>query len=666
MTGGIDSILSSRVAAGRTNPQGLMNSYQQNSSLIDLLALQKLKSEKEAAARQLMLQSGSGGTPPTVREQREKELTDMTKQELAQQVGGVAQKQMSDQQSAMQRMMQGVGGLPTPGIAGMAGGGVVGYAEGGDVEDETMRMSLIRKLIERGMTPEAAAVEADRTLSRNLIPDFTTPLRAITPDFLAPAQGIMSAATYPGRAVVGAAADLLKGDGNDSRQGQYGAGISALPRPAPERNVPAHGPSALDAAYVSGIGQGTKPQEEIVGYDGAGNPITASKLAGIVAPGNDEIVGYDGAGNPITASKLQEITRLAPRRGDANRPDYAALQKFGGDVATSVAQGVKRLPQTLGKTASIVENAIRGEGAPAPMATPEVSATETQPIEQPGGIAQFVQPAATQPAARYPLPQPSINVPTAGRGAVKSPVDFLKASMPSQGRSGIAALPQASAQDAEYEALLDRRRQALARAEDPNRQLLQTLAAFGRGASRDTDLGMALGQGGEEVSKYRAQKDAEISAALEGLLKPMEAKKAEERAQQRATDMFDAEAGLSREIEGMRSQNALDVQNLRLQADAAEADARLAAAQGLAIGEAKAKATEMLDLEIAAIEKQLSDPAAGVGFFGGTGDRQKLEADLANAKAARAEIDRRIDAIYGQRGASSGYNPDDFSVTVRQ
>ena len=115
--------------------------------------------------------------------------------------------------------------------SGMAGGGVVAFAKGEEVEvkdeDKTMRAALIRKLVEVGMSPEEAAVEADRTLSRNLIPDFTAPLRAVTPDFTAPAEGIMGAATAPGRAVVGAAADLMKGDGSDSRQGQYGLEAAA-------------------------------------------------------------------------------------------------------------------------------------------------------------------------------------------------------------------------------------------------------------------------------------------------------------------------------------------------------------------------------------------------------------------------------------------------------
>lgn len=127
MTGGIDSLLNNRVAAGRQDPQYLTNSYQKNQDLLDLLALQKLKSEKEAAKRQMLLQGG--GTPPTVREQREQELVSMNKQELAQQVGGAAQQQMAQQQQAMQRMMSGVGGQQVPTM--MAEGGIVGYQEGG-------------------------------------------------------------------------------------------------------------------------------------------------------------------------------------------------------------------------------------------------------------------------------------------------------------------------------------------------------------------------------------------------------------------------------------------------------------------------------------------------------------------------------------------------------
>jgi hypothetical protein len=52
----IDQEIQSKVDAYRSNPQQLMQRYQQNQQLVDLLALQKLKSEKESAARDMQLQ----------------------------------------------------------------------------------------------------------------------------------------------------------------------------------------------------------------------------------------------------------------------------------------------------------------------------------------------------------------------------------------------------------------------------------------------------------------------------------------------------------------------------------------------------------------------------------------------------------------------------------
>lgn len=170
--------------------------------------------------------------------------------------------------------------------SGMAGGGIVAFAKGEEVEGEaeTPRMALIRKLIAVGMAPEEAAVEADKTLSRNLIPDFTAPLRAITPDFTAPARGITSAATAPGRAVVGAATDLMKGDGSDSRQGQYESGVAAdIERPSIGEVVRTGVNDAREfmadsndntgqAATLRGVGQGISEVLRGRGTIGQNNP----------------------------------------------------------------------------------------------------------------------------------------------------------------------------------------------------------------------------------------------------------------------------------------------------------------------------------------------------------------------------------------------------------
>jgi hypothetical protein len=134
-----------RVNAYRGNAAPLQQRYAVSQDLLDLLALQKIKSEKEAAARQMQLQMGQqqaaqGAEPMTVAQQREKEVMDLTKNELAQQRGETAQQQMSEQQQAMQRMMGGIANAPGAATAAqpkmMASGGIVAFADGGMPEDE--------------------------------------------------------------------------------------------------------------------------------------------------------------------------------------------------------------------------------------------------------------------------------------------------------------------------------------------------------------------------------------------------------------------------------------------------------------------------------------------------------------------------------------------------
>lgn len=132
----IDQEIARRMDAYRGNPQALMQRYQQSQQLLDLLALQKLKSEKEAALREMQLAQGPQAGLPTVAEQREQELLDMTKQELAGQVGGVARQQQQAMQGNLQKLMSGIARAPgaqnvMPPQA-MAAGGIVAFQEGGN------------------------------------------------------------------------------------------------------------------------------------------------------------------------------------------------------------------------------------------------------------------------------------------------------------------------------------------------------------------------------------------------------------------------------------------------------------------------------------------------------------------------------------------------------
>ncbi len=116
----------------------LQQKYAQSQQLVDLLALQKLKSEKEAAARDLQLkmaqQQGAAGLP-TIKDRLENEVMGMTKQEVAQQVTDVAQQRQQQQQQAVQQLAQsGIAQNEAPNMS-FADGGIVAFAEGDYVEN---------------------------------------------------------------------------------------------------------------------------------------------------------------------------------------------------------------------------------------------------------------------------------------------------------------------------------------------------------------------------------------------------------------------------------------------------------------------------------------------------------------------------------------------------
>ena len=141
----IDREVASRVQEFKGKPQALQQQYAASQQLIDLLALQKIKSMQEAAARQMQLQmaqqqAANGEASSTIAEQREKEVMDMTKQELAQQRGELLQQEQTEQKQAMQKLMGGItnaqGAASAMEPKAMAAGGIVAFKTGDDVKDE--------------------------------------------------------------------------------------------------------------------------------------------------------------------------------------------------------------------------------------------------------------------------------------------------------------------------------------------------------------------------------------------------------------------------------------------------------------------------------------------------------------------------------------------------
>jgi len=98
----LDQDIEQRVNAYRGNPQALQQRYAANQELLDLLALQRLKSEKDDAARKVQMEMQEN--PQTIKQQRERQLFEMTKQDLVNQTAGIMQNKRNRQQKNLQRV----------------------------------------------------------------------------------------------------------------------------------------------------------------------------------------------------------------------------------------------------------------------------------------------------------------------------------------------------------------------------------------------------------------------------------------------------------------------------------------------------------------------------------------------------------------------------------
>jgi len=160
MAYGIDDTIQQKVDAYRGNPAALQRRYAQNRQLIDLLALQKLKSEKDAAARDMQMKMQQ--QPQTIAQQYEAELAGRTKNEMLTGVAGVMQQRQAQQQKNMQQMAN----RPQP-VKPMAQGGIVGLAAGGTPQDKLDKIAEIRKKVAEGkLTAAEGQDQIDKIIPR--------------------------------------------------------------------------------------------------------------------------------------------------------------------------------------------------------------------------------------------------------------------------------------------------------------------------------------------------------------------------------------------------------------------------------------------------------------------------------------------------------------------
>ena len=289
MAYGIDDTIQQKVDAYRGNPGALQKRYAQNKELVDLLALQKLKSEKDAAARDMQMQMQQ--KPQTIAQQYEAELAGRTKQEMLQGVAGVMQNRQAKQQKNLQRVAQaglpGAAARPAPKQM-MAQGGIVGFTAGGGT-NKAEQAREIRELVADGRISAAEGNKRIKALG-------------LQPSDFMPADPTGAATKDAG--LVGKLVDALGGASGAAdveaaeRQSRTDAIAAGMPI----------GSNILDAMSLSQTtGPGTTPKPPVDDMSDVGRPAgvpddyvpgTTVPIANIGAgskpiPGTDTVAGDD-------------------------------------------------------------------------------------------------------------------------------------------------------------------------------------------------------------------------------------------------------------------------------------------------------------------------------------------------------------------------------------
>jgi len=125
-TGGIDSQIQDKMDTYRSNPDALKKAFGVSKQTVDLLALQKLTSEKKQIAADMQLKAQQ--QPGTIAEQREQEALALVKQEqsrsfgdLAKQTAGTLNQTAAAQKQGMNKLMKNAGRKSPAGVAGLPG-----------------------------------------------------------------------------------------------------------------------------------------------------------------------------------------------------------------------------------------------------------------------------------------------------------------------------------------------------------------------------------------------------------------------------------------------------------------------------------------------------------------------------------------------------------------
>jgi len=601
--------LSRVMNAYRGQEDKLKQRVQLSNDLLELIAYEQLTREKRQLMAAQQAQSGPPPDAPTIKEQKEKEALELTKQQLAQQIGGGLQQKAMQQQQAMR---QGIAAAPGAQSAmppqAMAAGGIVAFDDGGRV-----------------------AIRQDRV--------FPT-----APDGVGGVANTLSAISKMGDAEVVMTATKLTGMQFDS------------PTQARMTLKQMFGDSTLSAG-ISGLGD--RIPNRVAGYSlGASTPAMGGRVsAGVDIPrgqggpsfnlgysrqfADGGVVNFQAGGRSIAEQRQSEEERRVRLPGESLRDYMNRMRELERQLSIE-RQSVVMTPEERAKR----------EGAP--LTPPSATLPRSAPVSPGEGIdrtmMQIPSPGEEIDRTMMQMPPQDASAPAAPAAPTAPPAP-VRTAIPEEDKKGIlAAMPSAPDNRVSnrlaslYEQqLLDTRAQrpsprldelAGLRAElakyasefpkeseeskrarvadqaalearyaqmsDPQTQMLDRLQAFLAGGAGRRGLGSVLGGAGEASSRVRAQQQAQGLQALKDIQKGRE--------EMRQRDIAEA-----REAFGVRGKT------LELGSKIAEVASKIEAE------------TNVADQRVAA---SLAETAIRA-YTQHQGDMEKIKADIAKEAALR-------------------------------
>ena len=112
---GIDAQIKRRMMQ---DPRRLQQKYKQSRDILDLIALQMIKSEKDQKKKDMMLKMQD--SPATIKQQMEQDLVRQTKDDLVKQTSGIMQIQNAQKNKNLQKLLASAGKGRRPSMAGIA------------------------------------------------------------------------------------------------------------------------------------------------------------------------------------------------------------------------------------------------------------------------------------------------------------------------------------------------------------------------------------------------------------------------------------------------------------------------------------------------------------------------------------------------------------------